>query len=136
MPDYSGNSQVEEKFAQKPPGLFGFFKDTATLSRELKSVWRVFSALAVGQILGAVLGYVPSPIFFVFLHLWWGGVQGGLVGYLLGLAWEFSDKERRNRLHLGVIAYMGFVSVLLFVMGLFIPWNYLTHLGSHFTQKP
>ena len=111
----------------------------------IKRIWRLLAAMTVIGILGGVFGLLIDPFYDAWHNSWIAAGLTGPAGFLVGLLWQISDRQRRRQTPLLAVLFLGFLAVVMAPLGAFdeIRWqvdfekrlNALTSLSDHSVEK-
>lgn len=79
--------------------------------------WRIFAAMALAQLPGAVIGLWLTPTGDRFMDLWYGGAFAMPVGFVFGLLWQSRSAPDVLSKHRLYVLALGLFSVACPVFG-------------------
>jgi len=110
---------------QMRSGRLYLSKTTRARLAVIKQTWRVLAAVAVFGIVGSILGWLLHPWFDPFHNAWIGGAVAAPIGFLVGLWWQLSNRERRRRTPVLFLVGLGLLVLIGSLIGAVseIPWQ-------------
>ncbi len=102
------------------------FSDLHEFFRTLLLVWRVLTVVAVGQLIGGLIGIWGARYGSAFIDFWVGGIVATPVAFTIGLAWHLFEPERHTPEHRRMLYFLALLAFLLPVFAWVAPFGNLT----------
>ncbi len=85
---------------------------------DIKAVWRLLLLVVIAQLTGAAINLLISDCSVIFVALWYGGALATPIGFILGLAWQWSQNPSSIKDNAAFVGFLGALSAGLFLMAL------------------